>query len=204
VQIYGSGLAPSALQTELPLPSNVSGTTVIIGGVAAPLYYLSDGQLNAQLPLELAAGRQYQVLVSANGAITTPDSINIEPATPGVAALADGVVIAQHADSSYVTAASPAHPGEILTIYLAGMGLTDVPVMTGQQSPSEPLARPMVQPTVTVNGAPAQIAFAGLTPQAVGLYQINFRVPADAPSGSLKLVVSQGTATSNVSSVIVQ
>ena len=204
VQIYGSGLAASTLQTGLPLPTNVNGTTVIIGGVQAPLYYVSDGQLNAELPLELLAGRQYQILVSANGALTTPDTIDIEPVTPGVAAQIDGTIIAQHVDGSYVTTASPAHPGEVLTIYLAGMGLTDVPVMTGQQSPSDPLAHPMVQPTVTVNGEPAQISFAGLTPQSVGLYQINFTIPMDAPPGNLKLVVAQGTVQSNVSTVIVQ
>jgi len=204
VQIYGSGLAPGVLQTGLPLPTNVSGTTVIIGGVEAPLYYVSDGQLNAQLPLELSAARQYQILISANGALTTPDSVNLEPVTPGVAALVDGTIIAQHIDGSYVTTAAPSHPGEVLTIYLAGMGLTDVTVKTGEQSPSDPLAHPTVQPTVTVNGENAEIGFAGLTPQSVGLYQINFTVPADAPSGNLKLVVSQAGVESNVSTVVVQ
>jgi uncharacterized protein (TIGR03437 family) len=204
VQIYGSGLAPAALQTTLPLPINVSGTTVIIGGVEAPLYYVSDGQLDAELPFELVAGRQYQILVSANGALTTPDSIDVQAATPGVAAFQDGAIIAQHADTSYVTSASPAHPGEILTIYLAGMGSTDVTVKTGQQSPSDPLAHPMVNPTVTVNGESASVAFAGLTPLSVGLYQINFTVPTDAPTGNLKLVVSQGDSLSNVSTLFVQ
>jgi uncharacterized protein (TIGR03437 family) len=204
VQIYGSGLAQAVQQTNLPLPTNVSGTVAIIGGIESPLYYVSDGQLDAQLPMELAPGKQYQILISANGAITLPDTIDIEPATPGVAALADGGIIAQHLDASYVTAASPAHPGEIVTIYLAGMGLTDVPVKTGAQSPSDPLAHPTIAPTVTVNGEQAVIGFAGLTPLSVGLYQINFTVPADAPSGALKLVVSQGGAQSNTSTIVVQ
>jgi uncharacterized protein (TIGR03437 family) len=204
VQIYGSGLAPAAMQTNLPLPTNVSGTTVIIGGIEAPLYYVSDGQLNAELPLQLNASHQYQILVSANGALTLPDTLDIEPVTPGVAALQNGAVIAQHADTSYVTATSPAQPGEILTIYLAGMGLTDVAVQTGQVGPSDPLAHPTVAPAVTVNGEQAQISFAGLTPQAVGLYQINFTVPSDAPPGNLQLVVTQANAQSNVSTLIVQ
>ncbi len=117
--------------------------------------------------------------------------------TPGVAAQTNGTVVAQHVDNSYVTAASPAHPGEVLTIYLAGMGTTDVAVQTGQVGPSSPLAHPTVTPTVTVNGEVAQISFAGLTPQAVGLYQIDFTVPADAPSGNLQLVVSQDNVQSN-------
>ncbi|MGH9667393.1 MAG: hypothetical protein ACRD9L_23465, partial [Bryobacteraceae bacterium] len=36
-------------------------------------------------------------------------------------------------------------------------------------------------PTVTIGGAPAQVAFAGLT--AVGLYQLNVVVPAGLPAG---------------------
>ncbi len=204
VQIYGSGLSPAALQTGLPLPTNVNNTIVLIGGIAAPLYYVSDGQINAELPLELAAGKQYQILISANGALTIPDTLNIVAVTPGVAAMTNGTIIAQHADGSYVTATAPAQPGEILTIYLAGMGLTDVAITTGEVSPSSPLAHPLVQPTVTVNGESAQINFAGLTPQAVGLYQVNFTVPADAPAGNLTVVVSQGNALSNSGTIAVQ
>ena len=33
--------------------------------------------------------------------------------------------------------------------------------------------------------------FAGLTPGYVGLYQINFQVPATAPNGDLQLVLTQ-------------
>ena len=84
------------------------------------------------------------------------------------------------------------------------MGVTDVAVQTGQVGPSNPLAHPTVPPTVTVNGEQAQISFAGLTPQAVGLYQINFTVPSDAPAGNLQLVVTQGNAQSNVSTLVVQ
>ena len=204
VQIYGSGLAPSALQTSLPLPTNVSGTIVLIGGIQAPLYYVSPGQLNAELPLELTAGRQYQILVSANGALTTPDTLSIEPVTPGVAAQTNGTIIAQHADGSYVTTTSPAQPGEVVTIYLAGMGLTDQTIMTGEVSPSNPLAHPQVMPAVTVNGESAQVAFAGLTPQAVGLYQINFTVPVDAQAGNLMVIVSQGTVQANTGTIAVQ
>jgi uncharacterized protein (TIGR03437 family) len=204
VQIYGSGLAPATQQTSLPLPTNVSGTIVLIGGIAAPLYYVSDGQINAELPFELTAGKQTQILISANGALTLPDTLDIEPVTPGVAALASGQIIAQHADSSYVTASSPAQPGEIVTIYLAGMGLTDGSITTGEIGPSNPLAHPLVQPTVTINGESAQIAFAGLTPQAVGLYQINFTVPSDAAAGNAKLVVSQGTFNSNSGTLPIQ
>ena len=71
VQVYGSGLATGTVQPPLSggrLPTNVNGTSVMVGDIAAPLYYLSGGQLNAELPMELTPNRQYQVLVAANGA----------------------------------------------------------------------------------------------------------------------------------------
>jgi hypothetical protein len=56
VQIYGSGLASQATSAGvLPLPTEVNGTSVIIGGLNAPLYYVSPGQINAQIPFELSA-----------------------------------------------------------------------------------------------------------------------------------------------------
>jgi uncharacterized protein (TIGR03437 family) len=48
-----------------------------------------------------------------------------------------------------------------------------------------------------VDGQSAQILFAGLTPQAVGLYQINFTVPAGVHAGDVSLEVSQGSTSAN-------
>ena len=76
-------MAATAGGTTIPLPSLWNGTSVLIGGELAPLYYVSSGQINAQLPVDLVPGQQYQVLVSANNAYTTPVAINIAPVTPG-------------------------------------------------------------------------------------------------------------------------
>jgi uncharacterized protein (TIGR03437 family) len=52
-------------------------------------------------------------------------------------------------------------------------------------------------PTLTLNGNPVPVEFAGLTPQFVGLYQINFQIPANTPDGDLNLVVYQAGVASN-------
>jgi uncharacterized protein (TIGR03437 family) len=194
VAIYGSGLAGQAMQNKaIPVPTSLGGTSVIIGGIAAPLYYVSPGQINAQVPFELMAGQTYQLIVSANLALTTPQTIQLGPVTPGIAAYPSGYALAQHnADGSLLTDASPAKPGEYVIIYLLGMGPTTVPVASGAVSPSSPLAYTSDAPTVTLNGETvSNIPFSGLTPTVVGLYQIDFQVPADAPNGDLTLVVSQ-------------
>ena len=128
----GQNLASLTTQpTTIPLPSLVNGTTVLVGGLPAPMYYVSPGQINAQIPFELQPGQQYQVIVSANGALTTPDSIQLSAAAPGLAAFGDGTLIAQHSDGSLVSTTSPAKSGEYLVAYLAGLGDTNVNLASG-------------------------------------------------------------------------
>jgi uncharacterized protein (TIGR03437 family) len=200
VQIYGSNLASQVmLSSTIPLTTALNNTSVIIGGIAAPLYFVSPGQINAQVPFELKSGTSYQVIVNANGAFSTPNSIQIAADAPGVAAFSSGGIIAEHsADGSLVTDAAPAAPGEVIVFYVSGMGLTDNPVGDGQPSPGSPtLARATDPPTLTLNGANVPVSFAGLVPTLVGLYQVNFQVPANAPNGDLQLVLTQTGGQSN-------
>ncbi len=198
VQIYGQNLSSGTTQpATIPLPTSANGTSVIIGGIPAPLYYVSAGQINAQVPFELNGAQPYQVVVSANGALATPDTLNLTAAAPGLAAFSDSTLIAQHGDGSLVTATSPAKSGEYLVAYLAGMGTTNATPASGAASPLSPLALPTIPPTLTINGAPSPIAFAGLTPGLVGLYQLNFQVPAGLPAGDITIVVTQSGQPSN-------
>jgi uncharacterized protein (TIGR03437 family) len=198
VAIYGQNLAAQVSQpTSIPLPTASNGTSVIIGGMPAPLYYVSPGQVNAQVPFELAPDNQYDVIISANGALTTPQPIQLSAAAPGLAAFPDGTLIAQHSDGTLVGVTSPARAGEYLVAYLAGLGDTTVPVTSGAASPTSPLAQPSNKLVLTINGAQSPFLFAGLTPGLVGLYQINFQVPADLPAGNIMIAVSQNGQPSN-------
>jgi uncharacterized protein (TIGR03437 family) len=196
--IYGSNLAPlSATDSGAPLPVMLGGTSVTIGGIPAPLYYVAPSQIDAQLPFELLPGNQYEVIVNSAGALSTPGSIDVSAAAPGIAALPNGQIIAQHADYSLVSPSSPAKSGEYLVIYLAGLGMTDSAVADGAASPSSPLARPLITPVLTLNGDTVPVYFAGLTPGFVGLYQMNFQVPANTMNANVQLVVTQGGVASN-------
>ncbi len=198
VQIYGSSLAAQTVAPAvLPLPTAVIGTSVIIGGVQAPLYYVSPGQINAQIPFELAPNQQYQLIVSANGALTTPEQIQLNSGAPAVLAFTSGAVVAQHQDGSLISATSPAAPGEYIVIYLTGLGATTVDVPSGSPSPSSPLAYVVNTPSLSLNGNSVDVQFAGLTPGLVGLYQINFQIPATLATGSYNLVITQNGVVSN-------
>jgi uncharacterized protein (TIGR03437 family) len=201
VQIYGSNLATQTVIGPVPLLTVLAGTSVLIGGIPAPLYYVNPGQIDAQIPSQLTVGSQYQILVVVNGALSTPIPIQIGGVAPTIANLS-GQVIAQHAaDYSLITPSSPAQPGEYVILYLSGLGATTNPVPAGTitPAPADPslLSIPLVAPTLTLNGANVPIAFVGLTPYAVGLYQINFQIPADVAAGNLPLFVTQGGVNTN-------
>ncbi len=203
VEMYGAGLASAPSGTGAPpLPITFNGTTVLVGGLSAPLFYLSNGQLDVQIPSELAPNQQYPILVTANGAVTLPDQLDIVALQPTVDAGTDGTLVAQHgADYSLVTSSSPAKPGELLVIYLLGMGPTNPAVASGTAAPSNPPAQVTTQPNITVDGETANVYFAGLTPTFSGLYQIDFYVPSDARSGSLTVKISQNGALTNTTTL---
>jgi uncharacterized protein (TIGR03437 family) len=205
-QMYGTDLAAVSESTgSVPLSTNYKGTNVLVGPYEAPLYYVSPGQLVVQLPSELPPNRTYPILVSANGALTIPDSIDIVAVQPGVAAFSDGKIIAQHSNFVLVDSTNPAKRGEYLIMYLVGLGATNPPVASGAPSPGvAPLGVPVSAATVTIDGAQADTVFSGLTPFGVGLYQINFKVPDNARLNTpLEVLVKQGTYTANVTTLTV-
>jgi len=135
--------------------------------------------------------------VIANGAASAAESIALVAAAPGIVNGTSGAATARHADQTAVSDAAPARPGEYITILLAGMGATDVAVAAGAIPSEGTVVRPSIIPVVTLNGTSSEVRFAGLTSSVVGLYQVEFKVPDGAASGSAKLVVTQGGTASN-------
>lgn len=204
-QAYGTNLAAaSSSPANVPLPTSFNGVQVLMGGLSAPIYYVSQTQLTVQVPSELAAPAEYQALISANGGYTLPQPMDLVPVAPGVVAFPDGSLVAQHADYSLVSSTSPAKPGEALVIYLVGMGATTVGVPSGAASPADPLAVVSNNATVTIDGQPAATVFTGLTPGGVGLYQINLTVPPTAKAGKLPVVITQAGVPTNSTTLLVQ
>lgn len=199
--IFGTNLSTvTAKASGAPLPTALGGVIVRIGSVAVPLYYVSPGQINFQVPNDILNGLPTNRLY---GAVTWVGSSSYASfpftgslAAPGVFMDSNGHAVVQNQDFSLNSAANPAAVGSYVTVYLTGIGAVDSPVTTGNAAPAAPLSNATTRATVTVGGVKADLLFLGLTPGFVGLAQANFRIP-DVPPGSLPLLVTVGAAVSN-------
>ena len=82
--------------------------------------------------------------------------------------------------------------------YGNGFGATNPKAVNGQvQSGAAPLVE---TPVITIGGANAAVAFAGLT--ATGLYQFNVTVPSPLPDGDAAVVAKIGGVSSPAPALI--
>ena len=194
--VFGSGLAPD-LQSAggAPLPTSLAGVTVTVGGKPAPLFFVSPGQVNAQVPYESELGNA-QVVVTVNGVASVPSTVRVAAAAPGIFQFGEKRAVVHNQNYTVNTDDNPAEVGSFVIAYLTGSGGLDNGVPTGKAAGANPLSRPRGTVTATLNGQPAEIVFAGLTPEFIGLMQVNLKVPSLLP-GTYPLVITVGGETSN-------
>ena len=100
------------------LPAGVTLTS--IGAQEAPLVFVSDGQINAILPYDAAVNKSHQVIVRRGNSYTTPETVTLAPAEPGVFTrdqTGKGPGIISDAKYRYVDASNPADAGDVIVIY---------------------------------------------------------------------------------------
>jgi uncharacterized protein (TIGR03437 family) len=209
-EIYGQNLSTSTVQaTTTPWPTTLGGAQVSVGGKSAALSFASPTQLNIQIPVDAAPGSA-QVTVTVQGKGSASATVTLASYSPAIFTFTPtgstqtlGEFL-HGKDSSFVTAQSPALPGEALILQAAGLGPTNPSVPTGVAAPGSPSpATTTVQPTVSVGCQQATVSFSGLTPGIVSLYQVNFTIPASAPGGNLPVTLTIGGQTSNSVTLVV-
>ncbi len=186
ISIFGAKLSPTdGLATSVPLPTQLFGTQVILGGKTIPLFYAGDGQVNAVVPYDLATNTKHQLVVVRGNSISVPQSVLIGVARPGVFTVdasgkGQGHVykIGAAGNQILANAANPAKPGDTLVVYCSGLGAVTPALEAGASAPLEFLTSTVDTLTATIGGLPATVAFSGLTPGSTGLYQVNVVVPS--------------------------
>ena len=164
----------------------------MINGTPAPLYLVSPTVLVALVPFA-TTGPTATIVAQSNGQTSNTVTVPVAAINPGVFSQqqnGSGLGAIRHADYSVVTAANPAHSGEMVLIYLTGLGAVTPPLADGYGSTGNPLNTTVVTPGVTVGGSPATVLFSGMSSYP-GLYQINAQLPTIPPGAtSLPLVIT--------------
>ncbi|MBS1876322.1 MAG: hypothetical protein JSU00_24115 [Acidobacteria bacterium] len=185
-------LAPGSIaRIAAPVPPGVEGR-ILVAGAVAPMVAATGRQFIFQVPWEQPAGA---ATVTFDYATQSPfrqtQRTNVYPLFPGFEKADPGFsqplgIKMILADFSGLVIAQPA-PGQIVHMYMTGLGRVQGSVETGTAAPLDSL-RPGVNALecrFSPLKTPAQTLFAGLAPGMIGLYQVTFRFPDETASGPL-------------------
>ena len=152
-----------------------------------------------------ASGNRATVVVKSNGATSNTVEVPLSPTAPGIFTITQnglGSGATMHADYSVVTQSNPAKAGEIVQVFVAGLGAVSPNVVDGDPAPAtEPLSRVLSNVTVTVGGLPATIHYKGLAPTWAGLYQLNIELPMLLAPGTHRLAIKTGQSLTDMAAI---
>ncbi len=209
VSIFGTELAAGLTQNDtVPLSTKLSNVSVTFNNIPAGLYFVSGGQINAQIPWDVmaadATSGKITTVVTRNGVPSPPLDVDFLPVAPGIFYLPDfgGWAIAINADGSLAAPTGsipginthPASVGDGLALLATGLGAVDTPLPNGAAS-LDKLRNAKVIPTVLVGGQSATVFFAGLAPQFPGVNQVNFSIPAGLGTATVPLQLRANNIT---------
>ncbi|HEY7680652.1 MAG TPA: kelch repeat-containing protein [Terriglobia bacterium] len=220
VSLFGTDLATSASSAVgLPLPRMLAGTSVEVNDSEVPLFFVSPGQINFQVPWELAriSGGALQATVSLGNPPfqTSVATVPVRSVSPGIFTLGHqgegqgAVLIAGTASLAAPVGTRPGSQpvgrGQYVSIYATGLGAVDNVPQSGMAPSANPPSRTLAIPSVAIGGVAVTVTFSGLAPELVGVYQVNALVPEDAPTGdAVPLVLSIEGIASNTVTVAVR
>ncbi len=189
------------------LPTVLAGVSVTFDGIAAPMFYAAVGQLDFQVPFELAKNLETgvvtktQVVVNYLGSASAPVAVPVVPSQPTFYSIGTaGAVLAINPDGTLNSAQNPAARGTFVTIYGDGVGGVSYPIVTGQGAPGLPSSSYTGSYTYSIGASPpAPASFGGWSPGSVGLAQWNLQIPSGTPSGVASVVVTDALGASSQS-----
>jgi uncharacterized protein (TIGR03437 family) len=212
---FGANLSSGqASYNNLPLPLTLAGSSFQIAGHGAPLVFASPGQVNLQIPWEVAGSQQASVAVTVGSQVSTPQTVNLAAFAPGIFTLNQqgtgqgAILIAPTAvlAGPQGSGSRPVLKAEYISIFCTGLGAVSNQPATGAAAQGPPLlSNTATKPTVTIGGVAALVTYSGLAPGFAGLYQVNAQVPAGAPAGgTVAVAITIGGSTSNTVTIAVQ
>jgi uncharacterized protein (TIGR03437 family) len=198
ISIYGPHIGPATPVTATVnaagfVPTSLAGVQVLFNGVAAPLLYVSDSQINAVVPQAATPNSSMTVQIVSNNVTSPGFPATVIVAEPEVFQNPDGTAAAINQDGSVNSAAHPAKAGSIVSIWATGTGPIYPRPLDGQISTVAQdyhccqiaiasladllLSSPLTEPAVYAGAAPGMV---------VGVVQINFQIPPEIGTPSVQ------------------
>lgn len=199
--IRGTGLAPGIQGAVVPdrfgvqpLPYRLADVRVRFGETLAPIFSVVnlDGQesVSVQVPCELTPG-VVPVTIEV-GETSAQVEAEIRNVAPGIFEWfePEGALIAVlvRPDGSYVTQENPARLGEVIRMYVTGIGLAEPAVATNSRGVPDTESLAVEHAVAGVNNAGVAVISAKYVD--IGVYEVAFEVPAEAPAGNLPLQIA--------------
>jgi uncharacterized protein (TIGR03437 family) len=215
VEIFGSGLTSGMARLDsVPLSNTIADVSVSFNGIAAPLQFVSDNMIAAQVPWDVlpdpTASGNASVVVTRPGVQSQAVTIPVIPSAPAVYRAHPWTpqAMALNADGTLAAASGtvegfqshPANVGDTILIYANGLGAVSPGIASGANS--QDITRiTQVTPTVLIQGQSAKVTFSGLSPKVPGLNLLNVVVPAGITSSDtapLQIQIGNITTTAQI------
>jgi uncharacterized protein (TIGR03437 family) len=194
VSIFGNylgGQSTSSAQAGANglIGDQLGGDRITFNATAAPLLYVSAGQINTVIPFSLQPAAT-AVQVTTNAGTTKPTEISVQPTS---LSLFPGLIF--NPDGTLNSATNPAPKGATLVMYGTGIGVTSPPLADGSIVHGPPFPTPDATfSAVVTNGTTqyvATIRYLGPLPGFVaGAVQANIQLPDIIPAGKSSLNIS--------------
>jgi len=197
ISIFGSNFATGTSVWNGNFPTQLGNVVVTIDSRPAYLWYVSPGQINAQVPADSNTGGVTVAVTTPGGTATQtvslssvspsfslftskyPVAIVMTPGAPGNSGLGYDII---GPSGAFSFPSRPVRSGETVILYGVGFGATDPPVTPGQAFSG--LAYSGTVPNILIGDIPVEVDFAGIV--EAGLFQFNVVVP-NAGGGDLIL-----------------
>jgi uncharacterized protein (TIGR03437 family) len=206
VAIFGSNLGPSTpaglqLSDSGSVATSLADTQVLFDGVASPMIFASDGQVNAIVPFGTPAATTTQVQVQYKGQASEAYPLTVAPTGIGIFSTDSsgaGAAVALNPDGSLNSPNNPALPGSVITLWATGAGQLSPAGIDGTVVGTDNLPVTALPVLAQVGGQTADVQYSGGAPGLVeGVIQVNVRIPLASPTGAaVPLVLRIGDSSS--------
>jgi uncharacterized protein (TIGR03437 family) len=171
------------LENPLPLPTTLADLQVLVGDSPAPLFFVSPGQINFQVPSTISDSGivEVQVVRPSKDQILGAATVGVEMASPGMFTndgSGGGQIAALNQDNSRNSSSIPAQKNQVIQLFGTGPGL--VPNSPADGTLVSGLVPTDIKPQVWMESsyvAPENVEYSGLAPGLVGVWQINVKIP---------------------------